>query len=364
MKIGQEGVTNKLRHNTTSKTGPLTACSPLISPLPFVSVVIPCYNEERFIGKVLENLADQYDSQRYEMIIVDGMSVDGTRRVIDEFSKVRPDVAIKLIDNPARTIPTALNLGIAAARGDIIARMDAHAIPSKNYIRRCVEILQQDQAGVVGMPCRVCPGADTLMAQAIAVAVSHPFGIGDAKYRLREATSAQEAVDTVAFGCFNKETWSEIGGFNEELLTNEDYDFNYRVRLRGKPILLDRSEHCDYFARTTLKGLASQYSRYGSWKARMVRLHPRSIRFRHMVAPIFVLSLIMLAIVGFWWSPAWWVLALEVATYALLSVLFGIQAALRVGGGLLLALIMPVTFFTIQVTWGTNFLFGLIRPPR
>src|SRR4030095_7962929 len=253
-----------------------------------VSVIIPCYNEERFIGNALEQLAHQFELDRYEIIVVDGASDDNSRTVVEDFRKRQADVSVSLVENPARNIPTALNLGIATARGSVIARMDAHAAPSDGYIRRCVEVLQPGTAGAVGMPCLVRAGADTLMARAIAAAVSHPFGIGDAKYRLGSAGPAQEPVDTVAFACFRKSTWKELGGYNESLHTNEDYDFNYRVRRSGRPVILDRGGHCDYFARTTLGALASQYLRYGGWKAEMIRLHPRSIKLRHLVAPVFV----------------------------------------------------------------------------
>src|ERR1041385_5839951 len=138
-----------------------------------VSVIIPCYNEERFIGKALEQLADQFEPDRYELVVIDGRSEDRTRAVVDEFKTRRPDVSVLLVENPARNIPTALNLGIAAARGDIIARMDAHAVPRPGYIRRCVKVLRETDAAVVGMPCHVQPGAETLMARAIAIAVSH-----------------------------------------------------------------------------------------------------------------------------------------------------------------------------------------------
>ncbi len=217
----------------------------------YVSVIIPCYNEERFIGKALEQLADQFEPDRYEIVIVDGLSEDRSRAVVDEFRARRPHVPVLLVDNPARNIPTALNLGIAAARGNIIARMDAHAVPSDGYIRRCVEVLKTGEAGAVGMPCLVRPGATTLIAHGIAAAVSHPFGIGDAKYRLGAGGPQQEAVDTVAFACFRKSLWKELGGYNESLHTNEDYDFNYRVRRSGRPVILDRGGHCDYFARST-----------------------------------------------------------------------------------------------------------------
>ena len=165
----------------------------------FVSVVIPCLNEEHFIVKALDQLVDQYELSNYEIVVVDGMSTDATRQRIDDFKQTHPGVAIKVVDNPARKIPIALNLGVKNAQGSIIARMDAHAVPPPGYIRRCLEVLDQPNVGAVGMPCLVKPGADTLTARAIASAVSHPFGIGDAKYRLTEGKTGQEAVDTVAF---------------------------------------------------------------------------------------------------------------------------------------------------------------------
>jgi succinoglycan biosynthesis protein ExoA len=327
-----------------------------------VSVVIPCYNEERFIGKALDNLADQYDPDRYEIIVVDGLSEDRTREVIAAFQRSRPDVTVKVIDNPGRTIPAALNLGIEAARGEIIARLDAHAVASSGYVRRCVEVLRQDGVGAVGMPCEVCPGADHLMAKAIAMAVSHPFGIGDAKYRLRVGAAAQEAVDTVAFACFKKELWREVGRFDEELLTNEDYEFNYRVRRSGKTVLLDRSEHCDYFARTTLRDLCKQYWRYGKWKARMIRRYPRSVKLRHVVAPAFVASLPILLIAGFWLRPAWWLLLIELAAYTFLGLLFAAKLARASGEGVRLILLLPLVFSTIHLSWGSSLLLALIDP--
>lgn len=329
-----------------------------------VSVVIPCYNEERYIAKTLENLAEQYDPEHYEIIVVDGMSEDRTREVVADFQKRHPQVAVKLIDNPAQGIPSGLNLGIAAARGEIIARIDAHAIASQNYIRRCVEVLHKGEAAIVGMPCRVCPGDDTLIARAIALAVSHPFGIGDARYRLASGSAPQETVDTVAFACFKKSLWKELGGFNEDLLTNEDYDFNYRARLSGGRVLLDRSGHCDYFARSTVRGLAAQYFRYGQWKARMVKMHPRSIKLRHTAAPAFVASIVLLTAIGFLWNIGEWLLLLEAATYFLVAVLFGAQAVRRARGRFLVILILPIVFFSIHVTWGTSFLLGLARPTR
>ena len=346
--------------------GPLTS-----SKLPArasVSVIIPCYNEERFIGKALEYLLDQYPPEDYEIVLVDGMSEDKTREIIAEFQRSHPELSVRMVDNPARTIPHALNLGIAAARGEIIARIDAHAAPSSGYIRRCVAVLSEGNSAVVGMPCCVRPAEDTVTARAIAIGVSHPFGIGDAKYRLsadRDGTgAANEFVDTVAFACFRKSLWTELGGFDENLLTNEDYDFNYRVRLSGEKVQLDRGERCDYFARATPAKLASQYLRYGAWKARMIRQRPRSMKLRHLVAPSFVTSIILLTVLGFWRGIAWEMLALEVTAYLMAALVFAYQSTRRKGEKFPVMLTMPLVFFTIHLSWGSSFLWGLVTAPR
>lgn len=327
-----------------------------------VSVIIPCYNEENFIGKVLENLSEQYELDNYEIVIIDGQSEDRTLEVIEAFRVSRPDVDVMVLENPGRAIPVSLNLGIAAAKGDIIARMDAHAVPSSRYIRRCVEALVEGISGAVGMPCIVNPGADTVVARAIAQAVSHPFGIGDAKYRLGRAGSMQESVDTVAFACFRKSLWSELGGYNESLLTNEDYDFNYRVRKSGREVILDRGAHCDYFARATIKTLATQYWRYGSWKAQMVRLQPKSIKVRHLVAPVFVVSIATLLLLGLLWTPIWLLLLLELFSYFAVALAAGLHISGKAKGGMQMALVLPLIFATIHLMWGTGFIYRLIRP--
>lgn len=354
--------------STTIYADPIPV-QPLPSPKPSVresvSVIIPCYNEEKFIGKALDNLADQYSYEDYEIVVVDGMSDDNTREVVAEFQRVHPDLSVRLLDNPARNIPGALNLGIAAARGAIIARIDAHAIPSAGYIERCVAVLSEGNIGIVGMPCRVRPADATVTARAIALGVSHPFGIGDAKYRLKEDahSETQEDVDTVAFACFRKSLWMELGGFNEELLTNEDYDFNYRARAHGERVVLDRMAHCDYFARTTLAKLASQYSRYGAWKARMVRQHPRALKLRQLVAPLFVSSIVWLVIARLWFRFAWPLLALELIAYITAAVVFGYRATRKNSETFSVMLTMPAVFLVIHLSWGTSFLWGLVSSP-
>jgi succinoglycan biosynthesis protein ExoA len=327
-----------------------------------VSVVIPCYNEEQFIGMALANLAHQYACGNYEIVVVDGMSTDRTRGVVEEFAKAHPEISVRVLNNPQRNIPHALNLGIAAAGGEIIARMDAHAAPSRNYIERCVEILENDPNALVGMPCRVMPGTSTTTARAIAIAVSHPFGVGDASYRLPHTNTEQQEVDTVAFACFRKSVWSELGGFDEKLLTNEDYDFNYRARNSGRRVLLDRQGHCDYFARPTLAKLAAQYLRYGAWKARMLRVRPRSLKLRQLIAPLFVASLVVLAIAGFF-RPIFWLLQLsEALLYLVTNLFFASSAVVRRQQNYSLVPALVLAFFTIHLSWGASFFWGLVTP--
>ena len=326
-----------------------------------VSVVIPCFNEQRFISTVLLNLANQYDRERYEIIVVDGNSTDRTRQVVNEFARSNPDLRVRIVHNPARHIPTALNLGIAAAVGEVIVRMDAHSVPSDGYVRRCVEHLSSSTVSVVGMPWHIKSGADSAVARSIALAVAHPFGIGDAQYRLQ--TVAPQIVDTVPFGAFKKSLWRELGGFNEDLLANEDYDFNYRVRKRGGQVLLDPAEHCDYYARSTVRKLAGQYSRYGHWKAQMIKLHPRSLRVRHLVAPSLVVYLLVFGLLSIWWSPAFWAFLAVLGAYVVLAAFFALSLASRAREWKLFPIIIA-SFFSIHGAWGLSFLRGLVTSGR
>jgi succinoglycan biosynthesis protein ExoA len=329
---------------------------------PSVSVVIPCFNEEQRIAHVIERLAEQYERHQFEIIVVDGGSTDDTRTVVADCIACFAPLSVKLVDNPTRHIPDALNLGIAAARGEVIVRMDAHSLPSENYVRSCVQLLREQAVDVVGMPWRISAGAQTSTAQAIALAVAHPFGIGDAQYRLAKTGEPRE-VDTVPFGVFQKSLWEKLGGFNEALLANEDYDFNYRVRLNGGRVLLDTTAHSVYFARPTLSELMRQYFRYGRWKAQMLKLHPRSMRWRHAVAPAFIVVLIGLALLGFWRREAWLLLTLTSIAYLLPA--FGFAFALARGSKnyKLLPSILA-SFVVIHFGWGGGFWRGLLWPNR
>ena len=150
-----------------------------------------------------------------------------------------------------------MNRGIDAAHGEIIVRLDGHSRPPPDYVGRALDALRETGAAVVGGMWEIAPGGPTLIAEAIARAVAHPIGAGNAAYRTARATdSGRTEVDTVPFGCLRKTTWEALGGFDERLLTNEDYEFNYRVRSSGSAVVPDPDIRCTYFARSTLAGLA------------------------------------------------------------------------------------------------------------
>lgn len=330
-------------------------------PAPLVSVIVPCYNEQATIGLLLDALYRQtYPRERMEVVIADGRSEDGTREVIAAWTAAHPDLTVRVVDNPRRVIPAGLNAALAAARGEVIVRMDAHAVPAEDYVARCVAALEAGLGDNVGGVWRIRPGGEGVIAAAIARAAAHPLGVGDARYRVGATPGP---VDTVPFGAFRRALVERIGPFDETLLSNEDYEFNARVRLHGGTVYLDPRIQAVYFARPTLRALARQYARYGYWKAQMLRRYPRTLRWRQALPPLFVLALVGLPWLGLLWRPAWALWALQVGLYALALLTAGAQLAWREKRPAFLWAV-PAAMATMHLAWGAAFWWGLVRPPR
>jgi glycosyltransferase involved in cell wall biosynthesis len=319
---------------------------------PLVSIIVPCFNEEETISLTLEAFAGQtYTLTQIEVLVVDGMSTDHTLAKVNDFCVHQPDLNVRVIQNPRRLIPTALNLGIAQARGDYIIRMDAHAVPARDYVARCVELLRHGVADNVGGRWIIVPGADTSLARAIALAVGHPFGAGDALYRY-----AQQAAytDTVPFGAFRREVFGRVGNYDEQLSTNEDYELNYRIRQAGGRVYFSPDIMSKYYARSSLRALARQYFRYGWWKVRMLRRHPSSIRLRQLVPPLFVTGVIGFGVGGLFlpfFALSWMML---VICYLTLNSLVALSIAWR-HRSWRVGLWLPWVFATIHLSWGSGF---------
>ncbi|MCQ3937818.1 MAG: glycosyltransferase family 2 protein [Chloroflexi bacterium] len=326
-----------------------------MSDLPFVSIIVPCYNEEATIRKLLGALRSQtYPLARMEVVISDGMSTDRTLDVIASFQKEHADLAVRVVQNQARTIPSGVNQAIRESRGGILIRLDAHSMPIPEYVERCVAAHQSGKGDNVGGVWEIHPGAETWIAESIAFAAAHPLGVGDAMYRLNAKAGA---VDTVPFGSFRRELIQRIGAFDETLLANEDYEFNTRVRESGGVVWLEPSIRSVYFSRSTLGKLAAQYWRYGFWKFKMLKRYPHTLRWRQALPPVFVLILLALIVLSLWMTPARILLALQLFVYFFVLGLAGAWLAVRTRKGFLLWG-LPLAIATMHIAWGAGFLWS------
>ena len=325
--------------------------------MPKVSVIVPCYNEQTTIRLLLEALRGQtFPRAEMEVVIADGMSQDGTRAEIAAFQRDFPDLQVRVVDNTLQTIPSGLNRAIEASRGGIIVRSDAHSKPYPDYVANSVRALEEGRGENVGGVWEILPGAQTWIAESIAVAAAHPLGVGDALYRHAKRAAY---VDTVPFGSFRRELVEQIGPFDESLLTNEDYEFNTRVRQSGGTVWLDPAIRSVYFSRSTFGALARQYWRYGFWKLRMLRRYPSTLRWRQALPPAFVLSLAGLLLLGLWLYPFLWLLGAEILLYLSVMLLAGFRAAQKRHKPLL-AIGLPLAIATMHLAWGSGFLWSLL----
>jgi glycosyltransferase involved in cell wall biosynthesis len=326
-----------------------------------ISVIVPCFNEEDTIQQLLAAIyAQSYPLDDIEVIIADGLSSDHTRDVISTFQSSHLNLKIRIIDNHKRIIPSGLNRAIQSAQGDYIVRMDAHSIPDQDYIKNCVNGLEAGFGDNIGGIWKIHPGANTWIARAIALAAAHPLGVGDALYRI--GGSAQE-VDTVPFGAFHRKLIDKVGLFDETLLTNEDYEFNTRVRQSGGKVWMDPSIQSIYFARSNIKELAHQYWRYGYWKAQMLRRYPETLRWRQVLPPLFVFSLGGLALISLAWYLARWLLVIIVLLYIVVILITGIQMSFR-NRDFSLSIGVPLAIATIHLSYGSALLWGLVVRPK
>lgn len=325
---------------------------------PFVSIIIPCYNEQATIRDLLAAIdAQTYPHDEMEVVIADGMSTDGTRGEIMAFVEKHPDLHICVVDNPARIIPAALNRSLQEVQGEIIVRLDAHSMPYPDYVERCVSALESGLGENVGGIWEIRPGAKGWMAQSIAAAAAHPLGVGDAFYRHAEKAAY---VDTVPFGAFKREQLALVGFFDESLLTNEDYEFNARIRKSGGRIWLDPAIRSVYNARPTLTALTRQFWRYGYWKLKMLKRYPDTLRWRQGLPPLFVFSLLGGAILAVFFPALQLLLAIEILLYALILVLAGIRVAIRQHKPALM-IGLPLAVADMHIAWGAGFLWSMIK---
>jgi len=322
---------------------------------PFVSVVMPVRNEADFIAESLGAVLSQdYPVECLEVIVADGLSTDGTRDVVAALAGRQPRPAVTIVDNPGRIVATGLNAAVAVARGAIIVRIDGHCRIAPDYVSRCVDhILADDVDGVGGSIVTI---ASTPVGRVIAAAMSSPFGVGGSAFR---TTSGRTMLaDTVPFPAYSRRAIEVAGPFDEELVRNQDDEYNYRLRKLGARILLAADVRSDYYSRTSLRSLWRQYFQYGFYKVRVMQKHVLQMQVRQFVPPAFVLFLIVGGVLAplLPWVRALWFGML--ALYAAATLAAAVATARRTGWHQLG--LLPVAFAILHLSYGAGFLTGLV----
>jgi glycosyltransferase involved in cell wall biosynthesis len=323
-----------------------------MSALPFVSVVIPMRNESAGIADLLASVqAQDYPAERFEILVVDGDSSDDSASVVQRIAARDPRV--RLLHNPKRIVPSALNIAIRAARGEIIARVDGHTTLATDYLRIGVETLTRTGADNVGGRMDAIGGG--WFGDAVADATASPAGVGS---YFHFGTEERE-VDTVYLGMWPRRVFERVGLFDEELVRNQDDEFNYRTRKLNGRIVLNPAMRSSYQNRQDVAHLLRQYFQYGEWKVRILQKHPAQMSWRHFVPPAFVAGMALLAILAPAWRPAAWALRGAGSLYVLLVLVAALrQSAAR---GLRGVLATALALICVHVAWGAGFLSGLIK---
>jgi glycosyltransferase involved in cell wall biosynthesis len=315
-----------------------------------VSVIVPCRNERAYIGAFLENLAAQKTGDLdWDAWIADGESTDGTRQQIEEFA--RRDSRIHLIANPAGRAAAGLNQALAHSSGEIVIRMDVHTRYAEDYIAQSVAALERSGAENAGGPWRAAGGS--YIQRAIAAAFQSRFCAGGAK---SHDVDWEGFVDTVYLGCWRRETFARIGGFDESLERNQDDEWNLRLTLAGGKVWQDPHIRSWYTVRPSLRALWKQYFDYGFWKVAVIRKHGRPASWRHLAPGLFLLANVVL-------FPLKPVIAVSMdAPYIAATIAFSVAAAAR--SGWTLVPVLPPVFAVYHFAYGLGFLWGCIRAIR
>ena len=320
---------------------------------PKVSLLVPLRNEAGYIEQCLTSIfAQDYPTERLEVWVLDGQSTDDSWQIVEQIFEGRPNCY--LLSNPKITQAAGWNLGIAHATGDIIGIVSAHAELASDYVSTAVETLQCTGADMVGGPMRA--DGQGRVGQAVALATSTPFGVGGGRFHY---TDREEEVDTVYMGLCWRELYKRIGGFDEEMVRNQDDELSYRLLKHGGHIVCNPAIRSRYHSRSTLSSLWRQYFQYGLWKVRVLQKHPRQMRLSQFVPPTFVAALLGSTMLALFASTGPLLLALIAGSYVLANLAVSVWTAYKHGWHHLL--LLPSVFVTLHLSYGAGFLTGLVR---
>ena len=319
---------------------------------PLVSIIMPIRNEAAYIERSLRAiLVQDYPLENMEIIIVDGMSDDGTREIIANYQQPTTNYKFFLLDNPSKIVPVALNIGLKQAKGEVIIRVDGHCEIAPDYVRRCVEVLQETGADCVGGTQHSV--GEWFLSSTIALATTSPFGAGDAYFRYARAARWAESV---YLGAYRKDVFERIGTFDEELVRNQDNEFEIRLRQAGGKIWLDPFIRCVYYSRQRLDGIWLQYFQYGVYRVRVIQKRHK-ILYRQLVPPIFVLAFILSLLTSLFKKQPIWFLSI-IVPYIIVNITFSLGFSRK---KLQTMPILAIVFFILHFAWGLGFIYGLWR---
>lgn len=323
-----------------------------------ISIIIPIRNEAAYIAACLDAVLTQQRLEEFvvEVLVVDGMSTDSTRDIVKIYQKEHNHIT--LIDNPGLIVPIGMNLAYRVAKGDYVIRVDGHCVIASDYVSNCIRHLQETGAAGVGGPMETI--GETALSETIAVAMSSVFGVGNSAFR----TTKDETrwVDSVPFPAYTRAILEKVGGYDEELVRNQDDEYNYRIRAAGGKILLAADVQSRYYSRGSLKKLWRQYYQYGYWKVRVLQKHLRQMSLRQFVPPLFVALLLASALAALFYPPGGWLLAVVLATYLLADLVASVAAARQKGWRHFARL--PLVFPILHLSYGLGFLVGLVKFAR
>jgi glycosyltransferase involved in cell wall biosynthesis len=322
--------------------------------LPLVSVIMPVRNEGKFITECLDAVMEQdYPPDRIEVFIVDGMSTDATPDIVRSYQGRR--IPLRLLENPGKIVPKGMNVALAVTKGEIIVRVDGHCKIAPDYVRCCVRHIRMDHVDGVGGPVRTMGGSRT--ARVIALAMSSPFGVGGSAFRT--VSDRTMLADTVPFPAYTRSIIERAGPYDEELVRNQDDEYNYRLRKLGAKILLAADVRSEYYSRSSIRSLWRQYYQYGYWKVRVLQKHPRQMKMRQFVPAAFVASLAIALATSAWWGPGMVGLLLIAGSYLAANLCAAFLTARR--NSLTGMPLLSLAFATLHVSYGLGSIAGLVK---
>jgi cellulose synthase/poly-beta-1,6-N-acetylglucosamine synthase-like glycosyltransferase len=327
-----------------------------INNQPLVSIVIPMYNEARYITTLIDSInALDYPHEKVEILIVDGQSTDGSRELVRELSGT--DTRIKLLDNPARKTPSGLNIGVRGSSGEVIIILGAHSTLDKDFVKKNVETMRQENVVCTGGT--IINRGHTFFQRLVGIAMSTPFGMGSAPYRY---SKKMKNVDTVMFGAYTRTVFDEIGLFEETRLISEDAELNWRIRQAGYNIVFNPEIISYYYPRDSFGKLIKQFFRYGILRVNVLKKHRTGVNRFHILPPIYVFFLIMLILGGFLNTSLLLLAGGIIFVHYLAGVVSSVLNA-RERYPLAL-LILPFIYMSMHFSWGLGFFYGLLKKQK